>query len=112
MVEGTTTRPTCQGSLRRYRWKDLPSPGASPTWWDGGVSVVFVLVAVLVIVAAFWFATGRLDAQLPAATHDLRPAERGGEPAFDVVLRGYRMDEVDATVADLRAQIDRLKATR
>ena len=76
------------------------------------MSVAFLVVAGLVIVAAFWLATGRLDAQLPATSHDLRPSERGGEPAFDVVLRGYRMDEVDATIADLRSQIDRLKAAK
>ena len=76
------------------------------------MAVVFLLVAVLVIVFAFWLAAGRLDAQLPAASHDLRPAERGGEPSFDVVVRGYRMDEVDATIADLRSQIERLKVTR
>lgn len=75
------------------------------------MAVVFLLVALLVIVAAFWLATGRLDARLPAASHDFRPDQRGGEPAFDVVVRGYRMDEVDATIADLRSQIDRLKAT-
>lgn len=75
------------------------------------MTVVFLLVASLVIVAVFWLATGRLDARLPAASHDLRPDQRGGEPAFDVVVRGYRMDEVDATIADLRSQIDRLKAT-
>lgn len=74
------------------------------------MAVVFFLVASLVIVAAFLLATGRLDARLPAASHDLRPAERDGEPAFDVVLRGYRMDEVDATIADLRSQIERLRA--
>ena len=76
------------------------------------MSIAFLVVAVIVIVAGFWFATGRLDAQLPAASHDLRPVERGGEPVFDVVLRGYRMDEVDATIADLHSQIDRLKATK
>ena len=76
------------------------------------MSVAFLVVAVLVIAAGFWFATGRLDAQLPAASHDLRPSERGGEPSFDVVLRGYRMDEVDATIADLHSQIDRLKVAK
>ena len=75
------------------------------------MSLVFVVVGIAVIAAAFWYASGRWSAQLPQATHDLRPSERDLEPAFDVVLRGYRMDEVDATIADLQAQIDRLKGS-
>jgi uncharacterized small protein (DUF1192 family) len=73
------------------------------------MTIVFILVGVLVIAGAFWFAVGRIDPSLPDATADHRPAERGGEPAFDVVVRGYRMDEVDATIADLQAEIDQLK---
>jgi DivIVA domain-containing protein len=74
------------------------------------MSLVFVVVGIAVIAAAFWYATGRWSPELPRATHDLRPAERDREPTFDVVLRGYRMDEVDATIADLRQQIDELQA--
>ena len=33
-----------------------------------------------------------------------------GEPAFDVVVRGYRMDEVDAQIAGMQARIDELEA--
>lgn len=75
------------------------------------MGVLFVVVGVAVVVAAFWFATGRLGAELPEATHDRRPDRRDGEPSFDVVLRGYRMDEVDATISDLQAEIERLKGT-
>lgn len=75
------------------------------------MTVLFVVVGVVLVVAVFWMATGRLDAQIPRATHDLRPGERDGEPSFDVVMRGYRMDEVDATIADLQEQIERLKGT-
>ena len=74
------------------------------------MSLLFVVVGTLVIGGAFWIAAGRWDARLPNATHDLRPERRAGEPAFDVVVRGYRMDEVDATIADLRQQIDELQA--
>lgn len=75
------------------------------------MAVVFVVVGIVVVVGAFWIAAGRLNADLPDPTHDLRPDARDGEPAFDVVVRGYRMDEVDATIADLQAQIERLKGT-
>lgn len=74
------------------------------------MTLIFIAVGVVVIAAAFWFAVGRLDPSLPDATSDLRPDERGGDPSFDVVVRGYRMDEVDATIADLQSQIAELKA--
>lgn len=80
-------------------------------WWDEVMTVVFVVVGIVVVVGVFWIAVGGLNAELPGSTHDLRPDARDGEPAFDVVVRGYRMDEVDATIADLRAQIERLKGT-
>lgn len=73
------------------------------------MTLVFVLAGVLVIAAAFWFATGRLDPSLPDDASDLRPDKRGGEPSFDVVLRGYRMDEVDETIAGLQSQIAELQ---
>lgn len=74
------------------------------------MTFVFVAVGIAVIAAIFWIGTGRLDASLPADAADLRPDRRDGEPTFDVVLRGYRMDEVDATIADLQAQIDTLQS--
>jgi len=75
------------------------------------MALVFAIVGMLVVVGAFWIAAGRLNVDLPDATHDLRPDQRAGEPSFDVVMRGYRMDEVDATIADLQAHIERLKGT-
>lgn len=74
------------------------------------MTFVFVAVGIAVIAAIFWIGTGRLDTSLPADAADLRPDRRDGEPTFDVVLRGYRMDEVDATIADLQAQIDTLQS--
>ena len=71
--------------------------------------VLFVLIAIGVIAVIGMVAAGRFGA-LPAAPADRRPDARDGEPAFDVVLRGYRMDEVDAVVADLRAQVEALRA--
>lgn len=69
------------------------------------MTVLFVLIAIGVIAAVGLVASGRLGA-LPPAPADRRPATRDGNPEFDVVLRGYRMDEVDAVIADLRARLD------
>ena len=71
--------------------------------------VLFVLIAIGVIAAIGMVAAGRLGA-LPAAPADRRPDTDDGAPVFDVVLRGYRMDEVDAVVSDLRAQVESLRA--
>ena len=68
---------------------------------------LFVIVAILVVGAGFLLVLGLLG-DLPEAEQDLRPDVRDGEPSFDVVVRGYRMDEVDAQIAELQAQIDRL----
>lgn len=69
---------------------------------------LFVIVVLLVIGTGFVLALGLLG-DLPAAEQDLRPDVRDGEPAFDVVVRGYRMDEVDAQLAGMQAEIDRLR---
>ncbi len=69
---------------------------------------LFVIVALAVVAVGFLAVLG-LFGDLPAAEPDLRPAVHDGRPAFDVVARGYRMDEVDATLADLQEQIDRLR---
>jgi hypothetical protein len=68
------------------------------------VPVFFVLVAIGVVGAAFWWWTRTRwsDAPTPVA-RDERPA------GFDVVLRGYRMDEVDAEVEALRARVRQLE---
>jgi len=62
--------------------------------------LVFVLVAIAVIVCIALASVGRLG-ELPEAPADHKPAMAG----FDVVIRGYRMDEVDAELADLRARL-------
>ncbi len=61
---------------------------------------VFVLVAIAVIACIALASVGRLG-ELPEAPADRKPAEAG----FDVVIRGYRMDEVDETIADLRTRL-------
>ena len=47
--------------------------------------------------------------QFPDTEPDLRPDL--ADPGFDVVVRGYRMDEVDARMAALEAEIEHLKTT-
>ncbi|CAB4883972.1 MAG: hypothetical protein F2793_07975 [Actinobacteria bacterium] len=68
------------------------------------MTIIFVLVALGVIAAVGLAAAGRLGGATQAIP-DRRPDTLDGEPAFDVVLRGYRMDEVDATIADLRRRL-------
>ena len=71
---------------------------------------VFAIAAVLVIGAGVMVAQGRLG-QLPEAEPDRVPDTHDGEPAFDLAVRGYRMDEVDARIALMQAEITRLSRT-
>ena len=70
---------------------------------------IFVIALLVLLGVGFLLATGQMG-QLPPAEQDLRPDTRDGEPAFDVVVRGYRMDEVDAQIAGMQARIDELEA--
>ncbi len=79
------------------------------------VMVVFVLFAVLVILGAVLVLTGRVD---PSLTTDDRPhatplpagpltaADVRGVK-FRVGLRGYRMQDVDAALAAMAAELER-----
>ena len=62
--------------------------------------LVFVLVAIAVIACIALASVGRLG-ELPDAPVDRKPTEAG----FDVVIRGYRMDEVDEELGRLRARL-------
>lgn len=74
------------------------------------MTVFFVLLAIAVIAAAFWaWSRTRWQPALPATSRDRRPDSLDGQLQFDVVMRGYRMDEVDATISDLEAKIRRLE---
>ena len=73
------------------------------------MGVVFFLVGAAVVVAIAWFVVGKFEVWLPDAGSDLKPNTRDNDPAFDVVLRGYRMDEVDDTIAQLQAEIESLR---
>jgi hypothetical protein len=73
------------------------------------VTWLFVIVVILVLGAGFVAVLGLLG-DLPPNEQDLRPDTRDGEPSFDVVVRGYRMDEVDAQLASLQDEIDELRS--
>jgi hypothetical protein len=72
------------------------------------VTWLFVIVVILVLGAGFVAILGRRG-DLPPSEQDLRPDTRDGEPSFDVVVRGYRMDEVDAQLATLQDEIAELR---
>ena len=73
------------------------------------MGVVFFLIGAAVVAAIAWFVVGKFEVWLPDAGSDLKPDTRDDDPAFDVVLRGYRMDEVDDTIAQLQAEIESLR---
>ena len=70
--------------------------------------MIFVFIAIAVIVGIALLLIGR-QGGLPEAVVDLRPEGDPADPRFDVVLRGYRMDEVDAKLDELRAENARLR---
>lgn len=69
---------------------------------------LFAVVALVVLAATFLAVLGLLG-DLPPAEPDLRPDELQGEPVFDVVVRGYRMEEVDARIGALEAELEQLR---
>ena len=78
-------------------------------WWNRGVSFLFVILLIAVVTAIGLASVGRLG-ELPDPQPDATPtpALAGDDPSgisFDIVARGYRMSEVDATVAALRQQV-------
>ncbi len=70
---------------------------------------LFVIVVILVLGAGFAAALGLLGG-LPDSEQDLRPDVIDGEPSFDVVVRGYRMDEVDARLQEMQGELDVLRS--
>lgn len=77
------------------------------------MTALFVILVVGVIAGVAVVAAGRLD-RLPEAEADRRPEPGSGvgQVAFDVVPRGYRMDEVDSVIAELQAENLRLRGQR
>lgn len=95
-------------------------------WHDGTVSFFLVFLAVVLVAAVLWAGLGRrsrgtggagLPALLGAGLEDppanlppvLLPAHAGPEDVdqlrFSLGLRGYRMDQVDQVLEDLRDQL-------
>ena len=70
---------------------------------------LFVIVVIVLLGVGFVLVLGLLG-DLPEAEPDLRPDTLDGAPAFDVVVRGYRMDEVDAQLDAMQDRIDTLQA--
>ncbi|MFM1918053.1 MAG: hypothetical protein RJB01_1568 [Actinomycetota bacterium] len=74
------------------------------------MTLFFVLLAIGVIAAAVWvWSRTKWQPALEPANRDRRPDTLDGQLQFDVVMRGYRMDEVDATIAGLQERIQRLE---
>lgn len=70
------------------------------------MTFLFVLVGVGIIAAVAVIVTGRYAPNWGVShSGDYRPDVDTG-PQFDVVVRGYRMDEVDATIAELTAKLE------
>ncbi len=79
--------------------------------------IVFLLTAIGVIVIAALMVTGRWSPSLGAASGTDSAGERGpgeidGIERFDVVLRGYRMDQVDEAIEALRSRVRELESHR
>jgi hypothetical protein len=68
------------------------------------MAIVFALLLICAIGAAFWWwSRTRWSDTLSTPARDTRPE------GFDVVVRGYRMDEVDSEIESLRARIRELE---
>lgn len=70
--------------------------------------IALFIVVLLLLVGGIFVATAGSLGQYPDAEPDLRPDQ--GDTGFDVVVRGYRMDEVDARMAALEAEIAHLRS--
>lgn len=88
------------------------------------MTALFVLVTIAVVAGVALVAAGRWDRPADAVP-DRAPkfsgsgvdtagegAELAGLPSFEVVPRGYRMDEVDAALVALREENARLRGER
>lgn len=74
------------------------------------MTFMFVVLAIAVIAAVAVLVTGRWSPSMGvSATGDYRP-DLPDRPQFDLAVRGYRMDEVDAKIADLEQTIESMRA--
>ena len=79
-------------------------------------TAVLVFLAGGVYILAGWWLSGRFgNSALEPADPDSEPSTIGESGtaetafAFDTAVRGYRMDEVDAAISELQAQVRNLK---
>jgi DivIVA domain-containing protein len=70
------------------------------------MAIVFIVIALITL--ALLLIVGKGDG-LAEVGPELRPEVDPEHPRFDVVFRGYRMDEVDAVIDALRSENARLK---
>lgn len=74
------------------------------------MTFLFVIVSIAVIATVAILVIGRAHPSMGVSdTGDYRP-ELPDNPQFDVVVRGYRMDEVDAKIAELEKRIGALQS--
>ncbi|MFA7322788.1 MAG: DivIVA domain-containing protein [Candidatus Nanopelagicales bacterium] len=73
--------------------------------------MTFVFIAIAVVAGLTLVVVGR-QGGLPDPVVDLRPEADPEHPRFDVVFRGYRMDEVDEVITRLQHEISRLRDGR
>ena len=73
------------------------------------MTLIFVVIAILVIAGAAMAITGRFAPSVGIENTGDYTLESAG---FDVTLRGYRMDEVDQRIAELEGKITELEANR
>lgn len=71
------------------------------------MTLIFVVIAILVIAGAAMAITGRFVPSVGIENTGDYTLESVG---FDVTLRGYRMDEVDQRIAELEGKITELEA--
>jgi DivIVA domain-containing protein len=129
--------PRSTGSSGRSR-RSVRTAAFHPVWHDGTVSFFLVFLAIVLIGVVFWIGLGLRSGKtgesplpvLPGGGFEqppanlppvLLPAEAAPEDVdrvrFSLGLRGYRMDQVDQVLDELRDQlaskqqeIDRLRA--
>lgn len=76
------------------------------------MAIFFLLISIAVIVVAALMLTGRWSPTLGSDDSPRTPETIDGRERFDVVLRGYKMEQVDETIESLRNRIEELEARR
>ena len=72
------------------------------------MTFLFVFLGIGIVAAVAVLLTGRFVPNWGVGNSgDDRP-DTGSDPLFDVAIRGYRMDEVDAKIAELTTEIAEL----